>query len=502
MCSDSTSVMILPSELHLLILSYIPYPANLANRLLSCHFNNLILPMMNSFSASSDLELSRLVGSSFFMFIEKLHLERLMTEHSGSNSNGKQRQILTAHMIIEVVDRLLRRSQQQNTATCTLSHHQPRLTDLHIKYFNLNFAGKMTRDSYETMFLSSLFTICGEQISQQVQRLSILTLDANDQLIGKYLPLYCDSLVELNLWGNEKLTNATVMKLVNSSLKRRLKHLEMGAFNIALTDCSLYAIADCMPQLEHLNLRRCAALTDKSVTYLAYKLTNLKYLDFGFNQNVTNASVKAMIENLTQLEHLKLRRCCITEEGLQNLHNLKHLKELNICETQVSSLKPLLGVAHSLRRLVVDRCEKLTDLSPLAQLRELRHLSLAHFSRVEDTVLSAWCTNLEHLEYLEICCGRVTDSSFVKLTNLRHLIHLHLNYACKMTDESFIQICDSLHRLESFTCTKCEQITVNAAVHLSNLRHLKDLDLTSGNLRKRLFDDQLKFFLRIPQLKL
>lgn len=630
--------LLIPADIHNLIINYIPYALKFKCRLISKRYNRLILPHLNSYYATNDIQLSKLLKSEMFPFIEKLYVDRLVTGHT------QKSQILTGHTIIEVVSHLLKRkgkveacitpyydntsliddrslisdthdglvsqnffcdksntlghvldsihtiqnmqaiqiqdfrefSQQKSldiqkvnisnsltdnvdedpsmnedesidsysiygdeanyfsetfstghsimpqTDDCTFNSgadftmdsideefctnafvtRDIQLTELHIKYFNLNFAGKMTRDHHDTMFLKILFTLCGEEISQQVQKLTILTLDLNDEAIGKYIVRYSNSIKELNLWGNTYITSASIMHLVYSDLCKNLTRLEIGAFGISITDYSIDAISECMPQLEHLNLCRCSAITDRSVGKMATKLKNLITLDLGFIPNITDISVSKIIENITGLESLGLRRCSVSENGLKDIYKLKKLKEIELSETQLTSIEFLKNVSETLESLELDRCEKLVHLDALYSLSKLKRLSLSHYFKVDDAKIEQISKHLKKLEYFEICCGRLNDEAFVNLSKINTLRYLYLHFAYRITDFGFISLCDNLNRLETFVCSRCEHVKVEAITHLKNLKRLKMLDLTSQEIRKHMFDDRLSFFLKIPHVRL
>jgi hypothetical protein len=140
-----------------------------------------------------------------------------------------------------------------------------------------------------------------------------------------------------------------------------------------------------LDKLTVLNLWQNEKITDAGLKELA-KLENLTGLGLGVTQ-ITDAGLKELA-NLKRLTSLKLMLTPITDAGLKEVAKLQNLTELNLSSTEITDvgLKEIAKL-KKLDQLHLDDTE-ITDagLKELAKLRQLTYLSLAA-TKITDTGL-------------------------------------------------------------------------------------------------------------------
>jgi Leucine-rich repeat (LRR) protein len=303
------------------------------------------------------------------------------------------------------------------------------------------------------------------------------------------------SLEELNLFNCSSFHHLQGLQNFQS-----LRSLELG-------DCSDLTDFECLrdlPRLRRVNLNRCSHFT--SIEYMrdlpsleelflgecgglhhlnglqnfpalktlflqgCRRLTNLDALrdlpsleEVNLSQCTRLSSVKAL-QNLPRLKKISLGECrdLLDIDGLQNLPNLQRV-DLNA--VPISHVGPLRNLPH-LQTLVCEGCEHLVDLQGLQGLPALNKLLLDRCEGLTDLV---GLQDLPHLEFLRVtsCRGLTTLNGLRNVPALKRVI---LNTSTELIDIEALRHCS---RLEALGLLGCVSLTHIGGIHdLPSLRIL------------------------------
>jgi hypothetical protein len=231
------------------------------------------------------------------------------------------------------------------------------------------------------------------------------------------------ALVELDLSGLELTRLDGIENLVNlASLNLRNNHLDDISLLAKLTkleslDLRNNSIVDISPlanmvRLQYLNLHSNSAI--RSIEPLA-SLTSLKKLILG---NIPIGEQAQIIGSLTAIEYLNLRNCDL--QDIDFLTPLTRLTHLNLyANPQIRSIKAISGLSQ-LETLI------LADLPLNEQAHQLSILQKLSYLNLRNTNLSdiSFLADLKDLEYLNLHSNpRIQDiQALEQLTKLKHLI--------------------------------------------------------------------------------
>lgn len=188
-------------------------------------------------------------------------------------------------------------------------------------------------------------------------------------------------------------------------------------------------------------------------------LDDLRYFPSITRLELVNSKARSLVPmiNFTQLTALLLESC----NEVSDLRPLASLAQLNLlqigCEG-VNDLSPLASL-QKLTNLLLIQCRKVSDLSPLARLTQLQSLFLSNCRQVKDLSPLANLTQLKTL-YLYFC-DEVCDLS--PLTNLTQLEKLEMPYSSQIID---------LHPLVHLNQLKI--------LNLKDCKHIINLDVLKG----------------------
>jgi len=181
-------------------------------------------------------------------------------------------------------------------------------------------------------------------------------------------------------------------------------------------------------------------------------------------KELTDLSPLAYLTNLESV-HIKNRhQPCLGITDISALANLSELKVLTLCEFH--NLPTICELGTNLTYLDLTGAISLKDLSPFAKLRNLEYLKLHSCYRITDI---SPLEDLTNLTFLELFGCQFTDLSPIE--NLTSLTFLGL-CGSKVSD---IQPLASLRNLEKLNLGACKNLSDLSP--LSNLVNLKDLGL-------------------------
>jgi len=125
----------------------------------------------------------------------------------------------------------------------------------------------------------------------------------------------------------------------------------------------------------------------------------------GFEKPIQDYNILPMgpKTNNYYLEVINARNISLTDNGLEHLVGLRHLKviDMNSC-IYITNLMLLREVANSLEYLDVGNCERLSDISPLADMQKLRKLILTNtLGKNRETVIADLAKKLPDCEIVD-----------------------------------------------------------------------------------------------------
>ena len=191
--------------------------------------------------------------------------------------------------------------------------------------------------------------------------------------------------------------------------------------------------------------------------------TNLQFLDLTGASNLRDIN---FLRNNKILKTLKLSSCPYISD-ISPLANLENLKYLDLFGCKFSDLSPLTNL-NNISYLNICGC-KVTDLKPLANLTNLYYLNLGANEKLSDISPIAGLTNLKELD-LWACHGL---SNIEPISHLKHLRVLNLRGGDNITDVSPLSDLQYLIKLDCLGCKRLSDISP-----LADLRNLARVDLT------------------------
>lgn len=210
--------------------------------------------------------------------------------------------------------------------------------------------------------LLAVFSNNGELREFRVNHCNVIDDDAFTMSILARQPVidnipYYDQLRLLDLTNVQSITDASVKVIVNAAPKIR---------NLVLNKCpnisdeSVFAICLLGRYLHYLHLGHCIRLTDESIIQLARHCTRIRYLDLACCSQLTDRAV-IELATLPKLKRIGLVKC------------------VNISDQSIYALTSHPRIAHSLERVHLSYCDRLT-VPAIIQLvnfcEKLTHLSL------------------------------------------------------------------------------------------------------------------------------
>jgi hypothetical protein len=356
-----------------------------------------------------------------------------------------------------------------------------------------------------------------ESILKENLRIQYLNIACHLQISDvtlENISTYCESLKFLCIKGCDKLTY--------KGLKRVIRN------------CKL---------IEALDVSSCSAIENTSMLSILFECRVLKYLDFSecrkyknelsYFEGISSSVLHLRLRNFHQLESflpnvasyceniesLDLGSCKLSSRYIRSLTKCKKLRSLRIheiygvdvdsefrhlfkscrflefidfsfCEAMTCrSLKAISEFCHSLKTLIVQKCEKLGDEGILAIansfFRTLKKLDLCGCTRVSESALGFLVGKCSGLTHLNLGQCKVGDSLLRSIAKLGYLEVLELNRCFDVTDNglffiSEIEACVSLRR---FSIEWNDKITTRGISYLQNCKQ-KQLEIVVRHCSK------------------
>jgi len=148
---------------------------------------------------------------------------------------------------------------------------------------------------------------------------------------------YCATLRRIDLSNCRSLTDAALSALAERCVNR-LRELAFAATRV--TDAGVAALVAGCPRLQRIDLANCAALTDAAARSLASACTRLERISLRRCHRLTSAALDALIRHCPQLQ------------------------TVDLSETSIEVVSPLVLGLHRLHQLTLDDCQSLVSPPP------------------------------------------------------------------------------------------------------------------------------------------
>ncbi|XP_002735244.3 F-box/LRR-repeat protein 14-like [Saccoglossus kowalevskii] len=299
------------------------------------------------------------------------------------------------------------------------------------------------------------------------------------------------------------LVNRGIRRVQILSLKRSLSSVVQGMHNLQslnlsgcynLTDVGLaHAFVREMPSLTVLNLSLCKQITDSSLGRIAQYLRNLEHLDLGGCCNITNTGLLLIAWGLTKLRYLNLRSCRhVSDSGIAHLAGLTKndaggtlfLQHLVLQDCQKLTDLALLNAARGLVKLEslnLSFCGGITDsgMVHLSRMPSLKELNLRSCDNISDIGIAHLAEGGAYLRTLDVSfCDKVGDASLTHIAQgMYSLMSISLS-SCPITDDGMARLVRTLRDLKTLNIGQCSRITDEGlGLIATNLRKLSCIDL-------------------------
>jgi len=238
--------------------------------------------------------------------------------------------------------------------------------------------------------------------------------------------------------------------------------------NGAITDYSPLSV---LSKLEELDLTFNVNLTDEQLTSIT-NISTLKYIDISFCNKPTHLD---FLKNKPQLEHLKISGCRALTD-FSALINISTLKSINANKTQLKDLE-VLAQNKSVENLNL-RGTQVSFIDPLSKCPNLRELDLSDTPLKNIDGLSE-CTDLRQVKMIN--CKIEDIAALSKATKLRTLVLINtlvsaLEPLKDCTELTFLEVQGS--PIKDFSPLlkgeKLRRLTVSSSVPEEQLNSLKE----------------------------
>ncbi|KAJ2925665.1 hypothetical protein H1R20_g11431, partial [Candolleomyces eurysporus] len=193
------------------------------------------------------------------------------------------------------------------------------------------------------------------------------------------------------------LTSVELCTLVVHQFSKNLQSLSLSSCT-RITDLAIEGIVTCAPGLRELRLRKCSLLTDRSVETICKLGHSLHYLDLAHVNQITNEAVKKLAQSCTGLKDVDFT-CCdkLTDESVVELSKLPKLRRIvlvRVSKITDVAIYALAARATFLQNVHLSYCEQITLQAVhllLDKARKLKHLTLTGIRVFMDPELQRFC---------------------------------------------------------------------------------------------------------------
>lgn len=253
---------------------------------------------------------------------------------------------------------------------------------------------------------------------------------------------------------------------------------------LTLRSCQLHAKAiDTIigkKNLTYLDLGEC----DFSVSIASIStLKNLEHLNISQAKNIDNDAVNEIINSCNKLKHLNLFGCSTvlpsTIMNISKLHELEHLNLENLLNVDSPSIENITNNCSKLNYLNLKSCKNVADyaVSKLSQLKNLEYLNINFLFNINTQSLSEITNKCRKLKHLDIgFCSNVSESGLKDISKLTYIEHLNLERVKNITDNVIYKITRKCWKLKYLTLNECsKRVTSSMLIDIRHLKYLEEL---------------------------
>lgn len=285
------------------------------------------------------------------------------------------------------------RNDAEILGTVDLSYYNRRITDDTIEMIVEDIIGPHVR----SLSLSHCYYVTDKGmaiIAEQCPQLEALDLNScwliTDVSLCK-LGQHCLRLTSINLSNCRKITDAGI----STFLQQKSLQPSLGLTELALSYCknitnkTMHALAEyCSKTLSFLNIQRCTKVTDDAFEDWAITgfpaLRQLVLTDCSF---LTDKAIAMLVKAAPNLEHLRINFCCaLSDSAVEDLSMLERLRALDVsfCGAAVSdaSVAVLLKArANTLKSLNLRGCMRISGVGLMTAIEPVASLQLLNVSQ-------------------------------------------------------------------------------------------------------------------------
>ena len=293
--------------------------------------------------------------------------------------------------------------------------------------------------------------------SQFIRRLNFISVgsEMSDSIFGRLAP--CVRLERLTLVGCSNLSDDVITRTVPHF--SNLVAIDLSGVD-AVTDRTVFALADCCPKLQGINLLGCRRVSSTSIGALADKCPLLRRVKLTGLADLTDDPVSNLAIKGSLLLEIDLNGCKkLSDRAVRDIWTHSH----NMREMRLSHCQELTDLAFPAPQNIRDHPPvpnpfpeshrfPVSDLPPLRLSRALEHLrmlDLTSCSKITDDAVEGIVSASPRLRNLVLSkCSQLTDRAIESICLLgKHLHYLHLGHASSITDRSVKTLARSCTRL-------------------------------------------------------
>lgn len=316
---------------------------------------------------------------------------------------------------------------------------------------------KINRDDPSIRKLNDVLNALGKQILRQIFGYASKDEIAEEDLAsekGKKLlenPRFCaDLLARKDVYFDREKTFKLIFKAGPF-----LQFLDLRGLDV--TDKELSSIAKICPNIKELNLYGNDTLTDAGIGHLV-GFKSLESLDLGSCDSISDNSLTT-VSKLTTLKSLSLDSCYrLTGSAIANLAVLTNLTKLNLfgCDkVKDNTIKKLCGL-NKLEVLNLGRCTQISNdaMNIVCCLSKLKELNLSSCKEMDDIALG-YISKLSHMEFLTLNNNpNFTNAGLAQIAPLTNMTKLDVSRCPKISDEGLLKL-KGMNKLKYLVLYEC-----------------------------------------------
>jgi len=316
----------------------------------------------------------------------------------------------------------------------------------------LSLNKSITDQDLESLFIDSIYN---EQLAR-AKNLNI-TLEAYSKITDNGIITLihnCSGIKKINLKSCMAITDKSIIEL--SKKCPDLEEINLSWCNISAN--SVIALADNCPKLKKINLRSCY-ITDSAIIKLVSQCKELKSICLPWCKSLTDISVIAIADNIPNITMLDLRgNEKITSKGILYISErcryleVLHLKRSPYATTD-ESLIALSTNNPRLQKVNLRGCFKILDgnikenitshgiIALTKNCPELSLIDIAWQENLEDAALISIANNCPKIESIDISgCSNITDIGIIELAKKSKFLKKLILFKNKLITENSINM--------------------------------------------------------------